>query len=73
MSGKTLGDILDDFTFSDQRGKGSLAGGKPITIWMPARAKASYDRLQEKSGRRFTRKVREAILELISAAETRIK
>lgn len=43
-----------------------------IHIRVPADAKARYAKLQEKSGRRFSKTVREALIALIEAAEAKI-
>jgi hypothetical protein len=71
MSEKTLNDILADFGPKGADDKNSLKEGKPVTIWLPAAAKARYDKLQETSGRRFSKKAREVLLALIEAAEAR--
>ena len=68
--GKTIDQILADFTPVHSEPDGTLKGGRPVTIWLPVDAKADYDRLQEKSGRKFSAKAREVLIELISAAKT---
>ena len=68
--GKTIDQILADFTPVHSEPDGTLKGGRPVTIWLPLEAKTRYDRLQEKSGRKFSAKAREVLLELIEAAET---
>lgn len=68
----TVHDLLSDFCISPQDSPKSLKEGRPVTIWLPAEAKARYDRLQEKSGRRFSKKAREVLVELITLAEKRI-
>lgn len=65
MTETTMKDILGDFSPKACE----LKESKPVTIWLPAEAKARYDKLQEKSGRRFSKKVREALIILIGAAE----
>lgn len=66
-------DLLGDFQIMPQgNGTGSHKEVKPVTIWLPAEAKASYDRLQDKSGRRFSKKAREVLIELITQAEERL-
>lgn len=42
-----------------------------VTVWLPRGAKARYDRLQEISGRRFSKKVREIIMAAIEKAEAK--
>jgi shikimate kinase len=68
----TIEDLLGDFSPTPPEEPRSLKEGKPVTIWLPANAKAGYDRLQEKSGRRFGKKAREVLIELIELAEQRI-
>lgn len=71
MREKTLTDILGDFTPTPPDPDERVRTGGCVTIWLPAKAKARYDRLQENSGRRFSKKAREAILALMDIAEER--
>lgn len=70
MTEKTISEILGDFSPTKTE-HASLKDGKPVTIWLPADAKARYDKLQESSGRRFSKKAREALIVLIAMAEAR--
>ena len=74
MDAKTLTEFLEDFSETEKGASGFSAttGGKPLTLWLPAEAKARYDKLQERSNRKFSKKAREALLALIAAAEARI-
>jgi len=69
MSEKTIREILGDFGPAKAPDKKSLKGGRAVTIWLPADAKARYDRLQERSGKLFGKKAREVLMELIDGAE----
>ncbi len=71
MSEISFSEILGDFGSPAKDDSRTLKDGKPVTIWLPAKAKASYDRLQEKSGRRFSKKAREVLLTLIDIAESK--
>lgn len=71
MRETTISEILGDFSPTMKDSPKSLKEGRPVTIWLPAEAKARYDRLQEKSGRRFSKKAREILLALIEMAEAR--
>lgn len=65
-----LDDILGDFTTAGGPTKSGLNGGT-VTIWLSAEDKARYDRLQEQSNRRFSKKAREALILLMDLAEQR--
>lgn len=69
---KSFEELLETFKSESNAGKSVNSGGKPITIWLPADAKARYDELQKRSKRRFSRTARELFIELIEAAEGRI-
>lgn len=64
--------LLGDFSPSPLESTKNLKEGRPVTIWLPSDTKAKYDSLQEKSGRRFGKKAREVLIELIALAEERI-
>ena len=72
MESNSLNDILADFSVMTSEDEKRLKERKPVTIWLSAEAKARYDRLQEKSGRKFGKKAREALLMLIDSAEARV-
>ena len=72
MREKLLRDILGDFEPVVHPSPNSIKGGGPVTIWLPAQAKARYDRLQKSSGRGFSKKARQLILALIEMAESRM-
>jgi hypothetical protein len=63
---KSLDEILDNFN----PGEGSNLTSA-ITIWLPDEIKDAYDRLQERTGRRFSKKVRELLQAAIEIAEAR--
>lgn len=56
---KSLDDVLDDFNPSEHE---NTCNYKPITLWLPENYKLRYDQLQQKSSRRFCKKLREIIL-----------
>lgn len=71
MREKALDRILEGF---DPNGPESetVRSGAPVTVWLPAKEKARYDRLQQMSkgrGRRFSDVAREALIAVIDAAE----
>jgi hypothetical protein len=69
MSGETIAELFSDFQPIKTDRLNSLKEAAPVTIWLPAEAKARYDRLQELSGRRFSKKAREVLLATIAHAE----
>lgn len=68
MREKSLDAIMKGFVPNDSDQADAQNERKPITIWVPTAAKESYDRLQEKSGRRFSKKAREILLAAIEIA-----
>lgn len=66
MNDTSIRDILKDFKPTNA---GAGKEMKMISIRVPADAKARYIQLQEKSGRKFSKSVREALMMLIEAAE----
>jgi hypothetical protein len=44
---------------------------KPITLWIPENYKLKYDELQQKSNRRFCKKLRELMLAAIDKTESK--
>lgn len=70
MHKTTINDLLGDFNLAADKEKG-LTNGRTVTIWVSPDVKARYDRLQEKSGRQFSKKAREVLITLIEAAEAR--
>lgn len=68
MRTTTLSEILEGFAPAQPEKQSSTT----LTLWLPVKEKARYDRLQEKSGRRFSRKVRETIIALIDVAEEQL-
>lgn len=67
---QSLDAILSNFNPSENEQESSLKDRECVTIWLPATMKARYDRLQEQSGRRFSKKIRELLLAAISRADT---
>lgn len=72
MNKTAVQDLLGDFSAVPPDGPMSLKDGRPITFWVPAAVKVKYDYLQKKSERRFSKKTREVLIELINLAEERI-
>ncbi len=68
MSTKTIKEILGNFSEEAPEKGPNLKHGRAVTIWLPLEAKQEYDRLQKISNRGFSKKAREALLELINAA-----
>lgn len=68
----SLEDFLGDFMTQPPAQRGSIRAGGPVTIWLPAEAKARYDKLQRDSGQRFSKIVRAAMLALMVMAEARL-
>ena len=68
---KTISELLGDFSATPAKDKQSLKGRGPVTIWLPPDAKERYDRLQMKSGKTFSKKVRELLLVMIEKAEVK--
>lgn len=73
MHSTTLDDLLGDFAeaAADARDP-AVKNGTTLTLWVPVELKARYDRLQERSGRRFSQKARETIEALIDTAEAKV-
>jgi len=65
---RSIDEILKDFDPSQTKKEEDLRGGM-VGIWLPAQHKVRYDKLQETSGRQFSKKAREVLLALIDAAE----
>jgi hypothetical protein len=72
MNKSLVEDLLGDFSPTPRDEFKTFKEGRPVTIWIPADSKAKYDKLQAKSGRRFGKKAREILIELIGLAEERI-
>lgn len=66
----SIEDILGDFDVTKPVTNSGLTGGT-VTIWLSSEDKARYDRLQERSGRKFSKKAREVLIALIDIAESR--
>jgi hypothetical protein len=71
MLDKTLNDFLAELGPMDAKKNKSVSSRSSVTFWLPPDIKSRYDRLQEISGRRFGKSVREALLALIGLAEAR--
>lgn len=56
---KSLDEVLGDFEQTEEETWGPR---KPITIWIPESYKIKYDKIQDKSSRRFCKKLRELVL-----------
>lgn len=70
MREKTISEILGDFS-PNEASSSIKRDGQPVTIWLPAEAKARYDKLQKNSGRKFSKKARETLIALIEIAEAK--
>jgi hypothetical protein len=70
MKTNLIDDVLSDFKKIDPIDAESLSYSN-ISVRLPAKYKASYDRLQEQSGRRLSKKVREVLMALLDAAEAK--
>lgn len=68
---RSLTEILGDFSVSGDAGSEPITAGAPITLWLPKDYKARYERLQQMSRKRFSRKLRDAAMALIELAEAR--
>lgn len=69
---KSLDAILDDFDPNVNHPPLTAAGGSAmVAIWLPKEYKATYDRLQQATSRRFSRKLRELIMAAIDATNSR--
>lgn len=66
-------DLLGDFEITPTNESRSQKEMRvPVTLWLPADDKARYDQLQNKTKRRFSKKAREVLIELIGLAEDRL-
>lgn len=72
MREKTISDILGDFSPSQDVKSETVKSGGPVTIWLPRGKKAEYDLLQKQSGRQFSKRARELLIELINVAQARM-
>lgn len=66
---QSLDAILDNFQFADAAKEGKARAGTTLTIWVPVATKERYDRIQQKSRRKFSSKLRELIEVAIIRAE----
>jgi len=67
---KSLDAIIGSFDPTETTEVGNLKGGT-VTTWLSPEYKASYDRLQKQSKRRFAKIVRELIQTAIDRAEAK--
>lgn len=65
----SLKDILEDF--SPAANTVTARARRPVTIWLSPEDKARYDRLQDMSGRGFSKKLREIFRAALDVAEDR--
>lgn len=65
---ESIKELLEGFDFSDPGSEQSVPP-KGITFWVPAEYKAKYMAIQEKSGRRFGRVLKEILLRSIDKVE----
>lgn len=73
MKDMSLMDYVSDLDVSASRGKPDPKERRAITIQVGPDAKVRYDRLQDRTDRRFGKKAREMLIALIDAAESRVK
>jgi hypothetical protein len=66
----SLDQIFSDLDLSSDN-EAMPARGTTITLWIPVEAKERYVRLQRRTGRRFSKKVRDLILAAITMAESK--
>lgn len=71
MREKSLDQILGDFIPNAPAQPRGRRSGTTLTLWVPDDLKDRYDRLQQISNKRFSKKAREALEALIVAAEKR--
>ena len=75
MRERAFEEILETFNpVSEAPGREPIRAGYPVTVWLPAEVKATYDTLQKLSrqtGRRFSEVLREATITFIAAAAKR--
>lgn len=64
----TLEELFKDFLPEDTTKK-SIKDGAPITTWLFKEDKERYDRLQKLTNRRFGKKVRETVVQLMDYVE----
>jgi len=67
----SLDSILADFGTEDLA-RANWRSRVAVTVWLSPEFKARYDKLQQASGRRFHKKVRELLQAAIEQAELRI-
>lgn len=70
MRAMTLEKILADLPINDGE-ETRLISRSCVTIWLSPEEKASYDRLQRKTGRRFSKSAKAALVALIELAEAK--
>ena len=61
---KSLDSILASFEIADLE-TADREGSKPITIWVPTKVQQKYESLQEKSRRKFGKKLKEVVINSI--------
>jgi hypothetical protein len=69
MKTKDLQHLLADFDPTDNLESSKLTNGKPLTVWLSAGDKARYDRLQQMSKGRMSKKLREVIIAVLDHVE----
>lgn len=71
-AGRSLDEILGDFESKQSSSGQSVKAGGPVCIWMAPDLKSRYDRLQEVSGGKFSKKLREIMAAAIEVAESKV-
>lgn len=64
LMNSSLDSILDDFEIN-QSGENQKDDSCPITLWIPVKYKERFAELQEKSNKRFGKKLKEVIMRSI--------
>lgn len=68
----TLAQLVEDLENAPAHPRRPRQYGSPISVWVSSEEHDRYSRLQQLTGRRFGKKVREAIAALMDAAEARV-
>lgn len=71
MSTNFIDDVLSDFKKTHNPADADDVNYSNLTIRVPDKYKAKYDSIQQQSGRRFSKKVREVLMALLDAAEAK--
>lgn len=70
MSKRSLDEILSGFRASDPAKRSRIKDGAPISVWLVPEYKEKYDSIQEKSGGKFCKTLRELVMAAIDSVES---